>query len=358
MLYHFLETIGPKARSLLKDITVCHPGFSVLPDYFPTRQETLEGPYDAVFHDHLEEFGLGQCLEDQTATRICSPGRWCQHRAIDYPKFSTWSSWKDKGAFDGPARMLREIEGLRKLTLVLPHFQNTEDQASFETLGSHPIHSVDWPQGEQLKLTVAHLIDCRHNCDAASTKDLHLADICLAEIEGKLITFIDEYGKERIFRRPLDDHVHPITNARLPCATRTDEARQFFAEARDAGWTVTEYMHDAYGHYPVQRKEGCASMSMCLFLGGHNAWHTCPGEPEVQAEHDRYWRAEYELRERLAADPEWREENGFEKYEDARNWASHDMHQSWSMGGVREKREAIFGKAISMHGIEHGSKSP
>jgi len=276
MCYHFLLCIGSHGRARLKDVAVCHPGFSVV----PTRQPEL---WDAaswwtgsmgwtgwthicVFSEHLRDFRLGAMLDEKV-----------------YEEDTEWAAWQSRGRFAGPASLLaRDAERLTKLTLLLPHFQSTEDQPSFADLDAHPIFDVRWRPG--VKLTIAHLVSSEHTCKATRACKNHDYDQCLAELTT------DRLVEDEWVACDWHQHMPDIPDQYQHPSSRKSEAQILFRKAKALGWNVTEYLHDRRGLYPVEPEQTCSNKDMCLWRWGNETadgydYYCCPGEVETQIEH-------------------------------------------------------------------------
>lgn len=281
MLHHFLDTIGSKGWARLTDITVCHPGCSVLPDDPDEPQSRRTRPRQ-LFDHHLTPFGLGR--------QTLAPVGLRKDNKTDDASFARGTStiWKERGFFDGSVTLLREAKNLRRLTLVLPYLDRAEDCHSFHGMGDQPIHQVEWPQGGRLQLTVANLIASRHNCDAPNENELFINQLCVQEIDGKPITFGNSDDStticaasslQRLACRSLNPAAHT--------AAHVSEARNFFAAVRHRGWAVEEYLYDRYGNFPVKRGGRCTNESICTFLRlcHPNVYHHCLGTYDDMVEH-------------------------------------------------------------------------
>lgn len=169
--YYFLVKIGAAGRRKLKDITVCHPAFSVQPKLEPEydlhsdsdnddHDDTYGWDYKDVFDDHLWDFALRTGLEFPLSS-ICSEQSYVRYtdtfdRMVRYSSAISLQAWQyhdTSSGFEGTARLLaREAENLTKLTLVIPHFQRFEQESSFKDVDKHPIMDLTWSQGDQLSV--------------------------------------------------------------------------------------------------------------------------------------------------------------------------------------------------------------
>lgn len=161
MLYHFLEKIGPTNLKRLKNITVCHPAFSVTPDSSPSREAiswwgfATPGPdYYDLFQDHLQLFRLGKPFVQP------------------YAQMSGSEAWFLADSLDGPLQFLERAENLTKLAFTLPQFQNPGEQPSFQDLIHHPIQLGMWPQ-EDLSIRVIHLAPSVYCWTNLSLEDIY-----------------------------------------------------------------------------------------------------------------------------------------------------------------------------------------
>lgn len=281
LLYHFLDIIGPKGRTKLKDITVCHPGCSRLPGF---RK-------DNEFENRLTMFGLGKSLlqvkrEMKEKMGIQKAPAWAKDIRDPYLLLNESVLWTPQSTFDGPLRLLREATELRRFMLMLPrHLDMRFGTVSFPILARHPVHTFSWTQGNGLHLGIANLIDSTHNCDAESRRQPSIQDICMEELQGKTITYKDEQGMTITGESELPRFDLP----RFDFADTKVGAREFFAKVEGLGWKVVEYMHDHNGHYPVKSNEICTNKSMCKFLANSASnSYCCPGNLEEQVDHGSY----------------------------------------------------------------------
>lgn len=277
VLYHFLESIGEVNVDRLRDVTVCHPAFSVTPDFDPIRQATnrwgkatMDDYYD-LFDDHLGHFCLGACI-----------------RAHSYTQMSEADSWKAFGSFDGPIRLLSRAANLTKLSLTLPQFQFAGDQPSFRDLFQHPIHTIRWPQKE-LNIRVIHLTPSYYHDRAHTT--LSLEDIYRGADYN--IELVEEFKNHRRFPHHL---VHETD--------RADLARVYFEQIKQLGWQVVEMLYDLNCQYLIKDGQRCANKDLCRTLLNHDEEsmrYSCYGDREEVLEHE----GKGKTIERIVSDQKW-----------------------------------------------------
>lgn len=278
MLYHFLDKLGPEKCRLLKDIAICHPGFAALPEFDPPCQHgegsaPVTGVYYDLFDDHMRAFCFGPTMRG------------------GYPALNSDTNWNAWQQFDGTALLLAECSGLVRLTLTLPQFQYPSEQHPFAGLQDHPIQAFEWPQGDNLDLSILHLVSGRHDWTDKRRMQHCMDDIYTTSAAPKRITY-------RIPNSIRSNRRNLIS------ADRARDAREFFDAVKESGWRVKAMFYDHRGNYPVQHGQGCASEAVCSFLDRtamYGLWYYCPGNREEAMAHPgvNWWATREEERKRV-----------------------------------------------------------
>ena len=286
MAYHFLAGIGHTGRDLLKNFTVCHPGFSIL----PCRDGTTSLWKGGVVESHLQMFSLKSIFEPYTI-----------RRSIWYTSYSSainsWTIGDRKALFDDAAQFLRDAKGLNKLKLTLPHFEWPNDQTSFRGLDIHEIFDQEWFQQQNLSRLIVLLTHVDHACNGSSMDRLNRNSLCLAELKGRAAVVRNVHGRETILEP--DPLYGPEPGG---TAARKEAAQLFLQAAHSCGWEVKEQLHNRFGQYPVQAHESCTNAALCRYMkedsSAHGCSYECAGDTETQIQHEgwqtvecrrRYW---------------------------------------------------------------------
>ena len=272
MLFHFLVRLGVRNRWKVKDMTVCHPGFSSSPLIYTPQQRSAppeDGDSYDVFNEHMRAFGFGPVMWKGSFPSL----------GHEDPEAERWTS-TDAEADDMTVRLLGKVTSLTNLTLTLPQYRFPDEQYPFDGLEKCLIHEYRWPQGEQLTRSMLHLVSSRHACFDASR-----FQPCMAEIYG--------LPQTKELKGPILNLHRYIPNGggrpdRIMEVSRPLEAQKFFEAVKALGWEVKEVYYDERGHYPVKSEEGCVNRSLCDLLRKIDApdlAYECPGNTDEQVLH-------------------------------------------------------------------------
>lgn len=289
MFYHFLELIGPCNWPRLKNVTVCHPGFSMRPGqvlHCFTHNTASDGSYtpgkiclclEDAFDLHLRAFSFKR--PDDKAF---------QKGVLRDPEAPEWyyGPWSENGVFWGQP-LCDVLGGLNQITLTLPQFQNPSEQASFHEVGSHPIHKMEWGRQRNVSRRVFYLVSA---WDVSAVKDQLTFDHIYRQADPKeeLAAAIkssfahqDEYPEAVSYdqyiqkRRDDEDFSMHITKAneeipipmwRTHPPERYEDIRLFIETIEQLGWKVTQIMHDLHCQYPVEDGKACVNKGLCKFV--------------------------------------------------------------------------------------------
>lgn len=266
LLDDFLLVITPANIARLKNITMCHPGFSLVEQHYASRRlrnhhhtDDIDDAYDELVLDHtVWLFGLDWSGKSSTGRR--------------------------GGMFfgDPEKNLIKYGMSLTKFTLVLPQFQPPALQPTFKDLISHPIHRIDWPQGNQLSRHIVYLMffdDLGHH---AGSRD----QISFAQIYGT-DNNLEKQEETTEAQHEGDDVLITQTSYHEP--GRAELARNYFDEVQGLGWKVTEVMHDRRCQYPVEQGEACGNVNLCKYLrtgdGASYKRRRCLGNEEERLAH-------------------------------------------------------------------------
>ena len=225
-LYHWLNQIGLRNRQLIKDITICHPGlgagFKNLDDF-----------------THLNNHIVGIDVPCGDPFRFFAP----HHEPVEMDR--RWPGW---GTLPHPAWVLAEIQGLRRLRLVIKrsNMHIGEEKLDFPSLIDHPIHTYFTLRCTELQLSTINFISSKYKQNSLPSS---------SEIE---------------------------VTTRSPVQQR---AQDFFDAITKQGWSVVEEMYDCNNSYPVEAGSGCAHEELCNWifndygLSVGRCWHQAECEP-------------------------------------------------------------------------------
>ncbi|KAF2483952.1 hypothetical protein BDY17DRAFT_333296 [Neohortaea acidophila] len=236
-LLQFLQLIGPDNRSLLRDITICHPAMA--------NKGSISWDNSGIFNFHLGPFGLtepgdGKVIKwlDANVNNLPAgiPGEPSWSHSTLLTKLSTIRHYGDTpyelDVFHAAFGYVRRITGLQSLRLLVyddgrrPASEPSLVWRETDQFADHPINQVNWSSQPNLTVSLVNLIPRDHR-------------------SGKPVTLEATLKFDRVVAQSTDSSMWSYFGT-------TENAKAVFDQARAQGWEVVEMKHASCGSYPVK----------------------------------------------------------------------------------------------------------
>ena len=235
VLYNWLQRVGKRNRSLIKDVSYCHPTFR--------RRYCLHSTLESINLRTVEPLMLyHKLLTSKTSFHGSCSCDTCNPSALP---------------------LLLESKALRSLRLTLPLPETFHVYADMEL---DPIHKTNWHEEyPEVQRTVVNL----RRVNQPLVGEMPLAG--LEEPHVSALLWIPGYNG---WSPGIPD---PTYQERV---SHIEAGRRAFRSLAAEGWQVTEEAYDRHIHYPVQSDEACKNRSLCAWARDLALRETC--EPIYQ----------------------------------------------------------------------------